>query len=70
MIGEVLEVMKGLANEGRSMIVVTHEMGFAREAADKISFMDQGQLVETKAPAEFFNNAEHESARRFLSQIL
>ena len=70
MIGEVLEVMKDLANEGRSMIVVTHEMGFAREAADKISFMDQGQLVETKPPTEFFNNAEHESARRFLSQIL
>ena len=70
MIGEVLEVMRDLAKEGRSMIVVSHEMGFAREAADKISFMDKGRLVETKPPKEFFENPEHESARQFLDQIL
>ena len=70
MIGEVLAVMKDLADEGRSMIVVTHEMGFAKEAADQISFMDEGKLAVTKPPADFFNDPEHEGARRFLSQIL
>ncbi len=70
MIGEVLEVMKDLAKEGRSMIVVSHEMGFAREAADKISFMNDGELVETKPPKEFFENPEHKSACQFLDQIL
>lgn len=70
MIGEVLNVMKKLANEGRTMIVVTHEMGFAREAADKISFMDAGKIVVTKSPKDFFENPGHESVERFLNQIL
>ncbi len=70
MIGEVLEVMKKLSLDGRSMIVVTHEMGFAREAADRISFMSDGKLVETQAPKAFFSNPLHDSTRQFLSQIL
>lgn len=70
MIGEVIDVMEKLADEGRTMIVVTHEMGFAREAADKISFMDAGKVVVTKSPDEFFKNPGHESVERFLKQIL
>jgi ABC-type polar amino acid transport system ATPase subunit len=70
MIGEVLEVMKKLSGEGRSMIVVSHEMGFAREAADRISFMSDGKLVETQTPENFFANPIHDSTRQFLSQIL
>ncbi len=70
MISEVLEVMKQLSREGRSMIVVTHEMGFAREAADSISFMSDGKLVETQPPEVFFNNPEQENTRLFLSQII
>ena len=70
MIGEVLEVMKRLSDEGRSMIVVSHEMSFAREAADRISFMSDGKLVETQPPADFFANPQHSSTQRFLSQIL
>ncbi|TDF97150.1 amino acid ABC transporter ATP-binding protein [Paenibacillus piri] len=70
MIGEVLEVMKALAHEGMTMVVVTHEMGFAREVADRVVFMDQGQIVEEAAPVEFFNNPQEERAKLFLSRLL
>lgn len=70
MISEVLDVMKLLSKEGRSMIVVTHEMGFAREAADLISFMGDGKLVETQPPEIFFKKPEHKSTQLFLSQII
>jgi ABC-type polar amino acid transport system ATPase subunit len=70
MIKEVLDVMKELAFSGMTMIVVTHEMGFAREVADRIMFFDYGLLVEENTPEEFFNNPEHERTRLFLSQIL
>lgn len=70
MIGEVLEVMKRLSDEGRSMIVVSHEMSFAREAADRISFMSDGKLVETLPPKDFFANPQHADTQRFLAQIL
>jgi len=70
MINEVLDVMKDLARAGMTMVVVTHEMGFAREVADRIIFMDDGQIVETGTPEEFFANPREERTRRFLSQIL
>lgn len=70
MIGEVLDVMEDLAREGRSMIVVTHEMGFAKEAADLVSFMENGRFIETHPPTEFFANPQFETTRRFLRQIL
>lgn len=70
MIKEVLEVMLNLAKEGITMVVVTHEMGFARAAADEVVFMDAGQIVEKAAPEEFFNNPSSERTREFLSQIL
>lgn len=70
MIGEVLDVMKSLANEGITMVVVTHEMGFAREVADRIIFMDQGYIVEEAVPAEFFENPREERARVFLSRLI
>lgn len=70
MIGEVLEVMKTLALEGMTMVVVTHEMGFAREVADRIVFMDHGQIIESAPPTEFFNSAEHPRLKQFLDQIL
>ena len=70
MIKEVLDVMVGLAEGGMTMIVVTQEMGFAKEVADKIIFMDEGQIVEAKSPDEFFNNPENERTKTFLSQIL
>jgi len=69
MVGEVLDVMKGLAEEGMTMVIVTHEMGFAREVADRIIFMDQGQIVEEGAPKEFFANPKEERARQFLSRL-
>jgi len=69
-IGEVLDVMKKLAGEGMTMVVVTHEMGFAREVADRVVFMDQGQIVEEAAPADFFASPREERARLFLSRIL
>lgn len=69
-IGEVLDVMKRLAGEGMTMVVVTHEMGFAREVADRIVFMDHGQIIEEATPAEFFANPGEERARLFLSRIL
>lgn len=70
MIKEVLDVMKELARSGMTMIVVTHEMGFAREVADRIIFFDYGQLVEENTPEEFFHNPQHERTKLFLSQIL
>jgi polar amino acid transport system ATP-binding protein len=70
MIGEVLDVMKTLAKEGMTMVVVTHEMGFAREVADRVIFMDEGAIVEVGTPEHFFTNPTHERTKLFLSQIL
>jgi glutamate transport system ATP-binding protein len=70
MVGEVLEVMTSLAREGMTMVVVTHEMGFARHAAKRVVFMADGQLVEQAAPAEFFANPKSDRAKDFLSKIL
>lgn len=70
MIGEVLDVMKALAREGMTMVVVTHEMGFAREVADRVIFMDQGRIVEEGTPEHFFTNPIHDRTQLFLSQIL
>ncbi len=70
MIGEVLDVMKSLAREGMTMVVVTHEMGFAREVGDRVIFMDEGRIVEEGKPDEFFTNPKTDRAKLFLSQIL
>ncbi len=70
MIAEVLDVMKGLAQGGMTMIVVTHEMGFAREVADRVIFFDEGNIVEQAPPEKFFTAPEHERTQRFLAQIL
>ena len=70
MISEVLDVMTDLAEEGMTMICVTHEMGFARKVADKVVFMDAGEIVEVNKPAEFFDNPQHERTKLFLSQII
>jgi ABC-type polar amino acid transport system ATPase subunit len=70
MINEVLDVMRGLAHDGMTMIVVTHEMGFAREVASRVMFMDGGVVVEEAPPAEFFTRPRHERTRQFLSKIL
>jgi len=70
MVAEVLDVMVGLAKEGMTMVVVTHEMGFAREVADRIIFMDKGAIVEVGTPDHFFENPTHERTKVFLSQIL
>jgi polar amino acid transport system ATP-binding protein len=70
MVGEVLEVMKQLALEGMTMVVVTHEMGFAREVADRVLFMDQGKLVEEGTPEHFFTAPREERAKAFLKQVL
>ena len=70
MINEVLDVMRNLAKEGMTMLVVTHEMGFAREVGSKMVFMDEGQIIESSTPEDFFCNARHDRARLFLSKIL
>ena len=70
MINEVLDVIKDLASSGMTMLVVTHEMGFARSAADRVVFMDGGQIVESGSPAEFFSSPRTERARDFLSKVL
>ncbi|MBS4217971.1 amino acid ABC transporter ATP-binding protein [Bacillus sp. FJAT-49711] len=70
MVGEVLEVMKQLAKEGMTMIVVTHEMGFAREVGDRVIFMDNGYIVEENVPNELFSNPQHERTQSFLSKVL
>ena len=70
MIKEVLDTMKDLATEGMTMIVVTHEMGFAREVADRVVFMADGEVVEVGTPEHFFTNPQEERTQLFLSQIL
>ncbi len=70
MVGEVLDVMKTVAKEGMTMVVVTHEMGFAKEVADEVVFMDQGIIVEKGTPEHFFKNPKSERTKHFLSQIL
>ena len=70
MIGEVLQVMKALAHSGITMIVVTHEMQFAREIADRVVFIDGGQILETAPPEQFFRHPEHPRARQFLQKVL
>lgn len=70
MINEVLDVMKSLAREGMTMVCVTHEMGFAREVADRVIFMDEGKMVEANTPEEFFKNPRNERTQAFLSKIL
>ena len=70
MVGEVLDTMIGLAEEGMTMICVTHEMGFARRVADRVIFMDRGQIIECAKPAAFFDAPKHDRTRLFLSQIL
>jgi general L-amino acid transport system ATP-binding protein len=70
MISEVLDVMVELAQDGMTMLCVTHEMGFARKVADRVVFMDKGRIVEEAAPSDFFDNPRHERSKLFLSQIL
>ncbi len=70
MVGEVLDVMKDLANQGMTMVVVTHEMGFAKEVADRVIFMDEGVIVEDGTPDEIFNNPQSERLKSFLSKVL
>jgi glutamine transport system ATP-binding protein len=70
MVGEVLEVIKQLAREGMTMIVVTHEMGFAREVGDRVIFMDGGLIIEENQPKELFENPQHERTQAFLSKVL
>jgi glutamine transport system ATP-binding protein len=70
MVGEVLEVMKQLAREGMTMVVVTHEMGFAREVGDRVIFMDGGLIIEENEPLEIFENPQHDRTKAFLSKVL
>lgn len=70
MVGEVLDVMKQLAKEGMTMVVVTHEMGFAKEVADRVIFMDEGQIMETGTPDEIFSNPQNPRTQAFLSKVL
>ena len=70
MVGEVLNVMRDLADEKMTMVVVTHEMGFAREVATRVMFMDEGYFMEENAPAEFFENPKNERLKNFLSKVL
>ena len=70
MVGEVLDVMKALAKEGMTMVIVTHEMGFAREVGDRVLFMDQGVVLEQGTPDEIFNHAQNERTQEFLSKVL
>jgi polar amino acid transport system ATP-binding protein len=70
LVGDVLEVMKQLAKEGMTMIVVTHEMGFAKDVADRVIFMDGGYVVEEGSPQDIFTNPKNERTRTFLSRVL
>jgi polar amino acid transport system ATP-binding protein len=70
MVGEVLELMKALARDGMTMVVVTHEMGFAKEVASRVIFIDNGKIQEDKPPKEFFSNPENPRLREFLSKVL
>ena len=70
MVGEVLQVMKDLAEDGMTMVVVTHEMGFAREVASKVLFIDEGIIQEENTPTEFFTNPQNPRLKEFLSKVL
>ncbi|MDD6097847.1 MAG: glutamine ABC transporter ATP-binding protein GlnQ, partial [Oscillospiraceae bacterium] len=70
MVGEVLNLMKQLAKDGMTMIVVTHEMGFAKEVASRVMFMDDGRIIEQAPPQEFFANPQNQRAKDFLSKVL
>ena len=70
MVGEVLDLMKDLAREGMTMVIVTHEMGFAREVANRVLFMDDGVILESASPEEFFSNPKHDRTKEFLSKVL
>ena len=70
MVGEVLNVMKNLAENGMTMVRVTHEMGFAREVADRVLFIDEGNILEQGTPAELFGNPQHDRTKNFLSKVL
>lgn len=70
MVGEVLNVMKDLAENGMTMVIVTHEMGFAREVADRVLFIDEGNILEQGTPAELFGNPQHERTKNFLGKVL
>ena len=70
MVNEVLQVVKALSQEGMTMICVTHEMGFAREVADRVVFMNQGEILEVNSPEKFFSNPHHERTKRFLNEVL
>ena len=70
MVGEVLDVMKELAHEGMTMVVVTHEMGFAREVADRVIFMDEGRIIEEGTPEAIFNNPQNPRTQDFLRKVL
>jgi len=70
MVKEVLNVMKSLANEGMTMVVVTHEMGFAKEVGDRVIFMDEGMIIEEGTPEEIFNNTKNLRTKEFISKIL
>ena len=70
MVGEVLDVMKDLARQGMTMVIVTHEMGFAREVADRVLFLDSGELIEEGTPSELFDNPKQERVKDFLSKVL
>ena len=70
MVGEVLDVMKNLAESGVTMIVVTHEMGFARLVADRVIFMDEGRIIESGSPAEIFDDPKQDRTREFLNAVL
>lgn len=70
MVGEVLNVMKGLVHEGMTMVIVTHEMGFAKEVGDRVIFMDGGNIIESGTPEEIFENPKHERTKEFLSKVL
>ena len=70
LVGEVLEVMKKLVTEGMTMVVVTHEMGFAREVADRVIFMDEGIIIEDGTPEDIFSNPKNERTKEFLNKVL
>ena len=70
MVGEVLEVMRGIARDGMTMVVVTHEMGFAREVASRVLFMDGGRIVEQNTPQELFDHPKSERLKNFLAKVL
>ena len=70
MVGEVLEVMRNLASEGMTMVVVTHEMGFAREVASRVLFMDEGKIIEQGTPKDIFENPQSDRLKSFLAKVL